>query len=1377
MLDESSQPTQSQATGRSERRSRSLVKQNRWALDEENSVLDALARDMSEREMHETRFRHRTWEGVRKKVREMRASRGAQIQIKREALQQRAAAAAIFKDDDALFVKAVRNSWDWRRLHETRFQHKSEDSVKLHFVEVRQRVAAEDKAKADAARTQTRYLQQIESGEPSTGPSQKFTSEEDDLLLAARIEQAEMKRVAMHYFPLRSYENVRSRASNLHHNADRAAQKSTQSLCQSSNLSQTDRILDFLDEQQRERIEAKREQIRADEKIFSIDRNKESEQKALQKRKASEEKARNDEKRLKMRQSLDNLTALEEANKKQTEIEQRRLAEDVRNNAAYSNEYAAWYARSEADRAAGRSIQPSPKRPKGSSIGTEVLVLPRAPMLPPMTSTATPRASGQRQSGQPEQTEAAVQDGSLPSRPAVIALGEIQATQAAASSKRRQTLNPYVEIVLPTKKQRTDRDRSAALSPPTASNAKSSSSKAQQATGADTKAPSSSIKRKSSFNVPTPSKASPLSKSTAKTPVSTPAPVTGRSQPAASAQKHDTRSVRSSNNDDASAAVPAAPNPQDITTSTTQESKVQPSPFKSRLASQKGEPCNIAASQPVSGASMDGKQAMRPSSGSSSSYVPPEERFVNILKVKGKDRQSTLNFQVAPSQPRLSALIAGTKDLPTPESRERGPPMFDLTSSNESVFSDEDINDDELTAAVENSSGFWQISAARRTSSSEIKATQETNGAKPSAALASSPPAIAGASKQRSPVTTKQARKPERIIPDTFEVDSQLLHETEHAVHRSPVFKGMSYSKMAAAAGCGLGSLPKDKYGNPILPDQHESVRQSASASPSIAPGEMVTPHAQRPKMAMSQGLSKKATPPSGQVQIQMERANEVERVEKGIPLSQATSKANLVSIRETSQESLAFQTQDPSTFLSQRLWRRKQEAPSRKPTQPQPSDDDHNDVHSRLRTTQLSKTSTAIPISQQTTQGEIEGSIQGTGYPTRPENTTARRLRHMVAEMDDIHGDIASMLDSHKESQGQSQDPTAQSMLPDSDGRASSVGKGFAPTPNHEEQSDSAAGNEEGVEEIDDYYRSESDDYDSDDSVTSSVRRRELRARLPESMTEGEKDRAVAGPPRLSAAEKEAALSRMNHLSQVSMNSIRTADLAPPFPSSGRVRSLTPTPPPEKRQVQSSPAVRNVVTSSTRQRQPLANGATANTSSSRASLSRPPPSTAPPMASAPKSTKPVPGLAKETKNPIRYTPTASSANKDKQPKAATATPSSSKNPRGSMPKKSPQTTAELQAELKRQHEKRGKRAEAELAQEEAKRRLAAKERKKERKRRAKEAEAAKKARVARKASGEDVSSSSEDDSDEGNDPIEDLGRQAREYAVRNGASQPYWNA
>lgn len=280
------------------------------------------------------------------------------------------------KQDDELFMQAIRDHQDWRTLRDRRFQNRSDDSFKQHFAEVRVLLEAKDAAAYAKKRTE----ELIRQGEPPSGPDEKYTQYEDDLLLAARLETAEIKRVAKDYFPLRTAEHVKTRATKLFQDARRKYSKQMSQSSTAASLSSSqgaelthDQLLETLDPTTRQRIEAKRLQIQRDEKKFAADRTKEY-QDSL---KVSKDRARANGYREKTGNSEKMLMQLEETERKADSVRSRRLAEDRENERAYGIELAAWHKQAELDEASGKPIQPSPKRPLGSSIGTEVVAVQR----------------------------------------------------------------------------------------------------------------------------------------------------------------------------------------------------------------------------------------------------------------------------------------------------------------------------------------------------------------------------------------------------------------------------------------------------------------------------------------------------------------------------------------------------------------------------------------------------------------------------------------------------------------------------------------------------------------------------------------------------------------------------------------------------------------------------------------------------------------------------------------------------------------------------------------------------------------------------------------------------------------------------------------
>ncbi|KAG9852009.1 geranylgeranyl transferas-like protein type II beta subunit, partial [Aureobasidium melanogenum] len=343
---------------------------NLWTEDETDLLVEGLAKGLTYDEMKQDFLPNRSIDSIRKKA-------VAYLKLNPLAVKQRQAslAASWTEDEDAHFVRAIRNNQTWKTLHDHRFRDRSDDSVKVHFVEVRKRLQEEDSAKS--ARDQ--YQKLLEDGNPSTGPNEKFTQEEDDLLLACRVENVEMKRVAKELFPRRPVEQVTNRAGSLLHKAKRAAAKANP-----LNNGRSPSV-EFLFEhtpETRDRIELQRPKAREFKKRSSSARATEFEHKSHQKSMLESDKKRAEERRAQEDRQKKVLEASEEAKKQDERVKRRRLNDDIKRTNEYNQQAVAWEKQAAIDEKAGRPTQPRPERPLGSNIGTEV-----------STTTQTPRSA------------------------------------------------------------------------------------------------------------------------------------------------------------------------------------------------------------------------------------------------------------------------------------------------------------------------------------------------------------------------------------------------------------------------------------------------------------------------------------------------------------------------------------------------------------------------------------------------------------------------------------------------------------------------------------------------------------------------------------------------------------------------------------------------------------------------------------------------------------------------------------------------------------------------------------------------------------------------------------------------------------------------
>ncbi|KEQ75803.1 hypothetical protein M436DRAFT_79080 [Aureobasidium namibiae CBS 147.97] len=387
-----------------------------WTEDEKDMLIDGLAKGLNPAEM-KPNFPNRSVDSIRKKAAAMTKDNPLVVQQRKASL-----AATWTEDEDTYFIRAIRSNQAWKTLHDHRFRNRSDDSVKHRYVENRKRLEEEDKTKL----ARSNYEKQLRNGNPSTGPNEKFTPEEDDFLLACRIENVEMKRVAQEFFPLRLPEQVTSRAGNLFQNAKRAAAKATP-----VNLGRSPSV-EFLfehDPETRERIEPQRDKAREFKKKSGNVRAKEVEDMSHRKSMLNSDKERTEERRVKGERQRRVLEASEEAQKQGDQIKRRRLNDDIKRNEDYNQRFSAWKKQAAIDERAGRPVQPCPERPMGSSIGTEILITTHTPHLASSTKRTDVLS--------PES-------------------GSSATSLSSQGTKKRRSSNVEVQVVIPSyKKQKT----------------------------------------------------------------------------------------------------------------------------------------------------------------------------------------------------------------------------------------------------------------------------------------------------------------------------------------------------------------------------------------------------------------------------------------------------------------------------------------------------------------------------------------------------------------------------------------------------------------------------------------------------------------------------------------------------------------------------------------------------------------------------------------------------------------------------------------------------------------------------------------------------------------------------------------------------------
>jgi hypothetical protein len=290
---------------------------NLWTEDETDIVIDGLAKRLNPVEM-KLNLPNRSVDSIRKKAASLQKVNPRLVQIRKASM-----TATWSEDDNAHFVRAIQENIPWKTLRDHRFRDRSDDSVRYHYVEMRKRL--EEEAAAKSARI--RYQEQLEKGTPSTGPNEKFTQEDDDFLLACRVENVEMKRVAKEHFPLRTQEQVTNRAGNLFHNAKRAADKANPLYL---GRSPSVEFLFAHDPEVRERMEPQLEKAREFKKKSSNDRARETEESSRRKSMLNSNNRRTEIRRGDEEKQNSLIEALEEAGKEGERVKRRRLNEDIK---------------------------------------------------------------------------------------------------------------------------------------------------------------------------------------------------------------------------------------------------------------------------------------------------------------------------------------------------------------------------------------------------------------------------------------------------------------------------------------------------------------------------------------------------------------------------------------------------------------------------------------------------------------------------------------------------------------------------------------------------------------------------------------------------------------------------------------------------------------------------------------------------------------------------------------------------------------------------------------------------------------------------------------------------------------------------------------
>jgi len=262
---------------------------------------------------------------------------------------------------------AARNNVSTPELQKRYFEGLSTEAVTKQYSAIKREVADEKKRQREERAIQDRIRTEEAQGTPSSSDDQAYALSEDDLLIAARLEGADMTRIAKKHFPRRAVQSVVKRAKNLYHDLERAAEKRSPGAKPTK-----DTMVAAIDTGRSANIELQRRVARESIEDFRRDRRNESEMEEKEVHATEALRARR-------RQHVENVNnkvafALAEEFRKKTEedLTRRRAIEDTENHREHQKKVAEWQVAVVEARKAHRTLPKEPKPPPASTIGLEI---------------------------------------------------------------------------------------------------------------------------------------------------------------------------------------------------------------------------------------------------------------------------------------------------------------------------------------------------------------------------------------------------------------------------------------------------------------------------------------------------------------------------------------------------------------------------------------------------------------------------------------------------------------------------------------------------------------------------------------------------------------------------------------------------------------------------------------------------------------------------------------------------------------------------------------------------------------------------------------------------------------------------------------------
>jgi len=274
----------------------------------------------------------------------------------------------VFSPNDLANMRvAARHDVPAPELYTRYFLSVSFESVVKQYSEVKRELDAEKQRELEAKATQDRIRAEDAQGIPSSSDDQPYTRTEDDLLLAARLEGADIARIARKHFPRRAVQGVITRGKNLYHDLERAVQKHSPG----AKLTK-DTVIAAIGSERSASLEVQRLVAHESMRESAADRQNEIALKEKENQRLEASRAR----RLQHTQNLNDIQARardrESREKLSEHLAQRRADEDAQNQRKYQQALADWKVRAAKARKTHQKLPPEPEPPAASTIGLEI---------------------------------------------------------------------------------------------------------------------------------------------------------------------------------------------------------------------------------------------------------------------------------------------------------------------------------------------------------------------------------------------------------------------------------------------------------------------------------------------------------------------------------------------------------------------------------------------------------------------------------------------------------------------------------------------------------------------------------------------------------------------------------------------------------------------------------------------------------------------------------------------------------------------------------------------------------------------------------------------------------------------------------------------